>query len=153
VTIQAQILHLLAELQREFAMGLVLITHDLGIVARIATRVAVMYAGQVVEKGTAQAIFSTPTHPYTRGLLDCIPVPGKTRRGEKLGTIPGMVPSLIGEMRGCRFAGRCPHVVAACRESEVPLEPGGAPDHLVRCIRHAEITAGPAGRPAHAVAS
>ena len=153
VTIQAQILHLLAELQREFAMGLLLITHDLGIVARIATRVAVMYAGQVVEKATAQAIFSTPTHPYTRGLLDCIPVPGKTRRGEKLGTIPGMVPSLIGEMRGCRFAGRCPHVVAACRESEVPLEPGGAPDHLVRCIRHAEITAGPAGRPAHAVAS
>ena len=139
VTIQAQILHLLAELQREFAMGLVLITHDLGIVARIATRVAVMYAGQVVETGTAQAIFSAPAHPYTRGLLDCIPVPGKTRRGEKLGTIPGMVPSLIGEMRGCRFAGRCPYVAAACRESEVPLEPGAAPDHLVRCIRHAEI--------------
>ena len=146
VTIQAQILHLLAELQREFAMGLVLITHDLGIVARIATRVAVMYAGQVVETGTAQAIFSAPAHPYTRGLLACIPVPGKTRRGEKLGTIPGMVPSLIGEMRGCHFAGRCPYVVEACRESEVPLEPGGAPDHLVRCIRHAEI-AGLAARP------
>jgi peptide/nickel transport system ATP-binding protein len=106
-----------------------------------------------VEKATAQAIFSAPAHPYTRGLLDCIPVPGKTRRGEKLGTIPGMVPSLIGEMRGCRFAGRCSYVVAACRESEVPLEPGGSPDHLVRCIRHAEITAGLAARPAHAVAS
>jgi peptide/nickel transport system ATP-binding protein len=111
-----------------------------------------MYAGQVVEMGTAQAIFSAPAHPYTRGLLDCIPVPGKTRRGEKLGTIPGMVPSLIGEMRGCRFAGRCPYVAAACREREVPLEPGQAPEHLVRCIRHAEI-GGLAARPAHAEAS
>ncbi len=145
VTIQAQILHLLAELQREFAMGLVLITHDLGIVARIATRVAVMYAGQIVETGSAQAIFSAPAHPYTRGLLACIPVPGKTQRGRKLGTIPGMVPSLIGDMRGCRFAGRCPFVIAACRESEVPLEAGAGPGHLVRCIRHPEI----AGLTAH----
>jgi peptide/nickel transport system ATP-binding protein len=139
VTIQAQILHLLAELQREFAMGLVLITHDLGIVARIATRVAVMYAGQIVETGTAQAIFSAPAHPYTRGLLACIPVPGKTQRGRKLGTIPGMVPSLIGDKHGCRFAGRCPFVIAACRESEVLLEAGAGPGQLVRCIRHAEI--------------
>ena len=107
VTIQAQILHLLAELQREFAMGLVLITHDLGIVARIATRVVVMYAGQVVETGSAAAIFAAPAHPYTRGLLACIPVPGRTRRGERLGTIPGMVPSLIGKTQGCTFAGRC----------------------------------------------
>ena len=152
VTIQAQILHLLAELQREFAMGLVLITHDLGIVARIATRVAVMYAGQIVETGTAQAIFSAPAHPYTRGLLACIPVPGKTRRGEKLGTIPGMVPSLIGDMRGCRFAGRCLYVVAACRESEVPLETTGEPGHQVRCIRHAEIK-GLAARSVSAVVS
>src|SRR5512145_2487433 len=87
VTIQAQILHLLAELQREFAMGLVLITHDLGIVARIATRVVVMYAGEVVEAGPAAAIFAAPAHPYTRGLIACIPVPGKTGRGEILGTI------------------------------------------------------------------
>ena len=110
VTIQAQILHLLAELQREFAMGLVLITHDLGIVARIATRVVVMYAGQVAEAGPAAAIFAAPAHPYTQGLLACIPVPGRTRRGDHLGTIPGLVPSLVGEMRGCHFAGRCPHV-------------------------------------------
>ena len=79
VTIQAQILHLLAELQREFHMGLVLITHDLGVVARIATRVVVMYAGQVVEAGTAAEVFGTPRHPYTRGLLACIPIPGKTQ--------------------------------------------------------------------------
>ena len=103
VTIQAQILHLLAELQREFHMGLVLITHDLGIVARIATRVVVMYAGEVVETGLAEEIFGSPRHPYTQGLLACIPVPGKTRRGERLGMIPGMVPSLIGEMPGLPF--------------------------------------------------
>ena len=143
VTIQAQILHLLAELQREFAMGLVLITHDLGIVARIATRVVVMYAGEVVETGTAAAIFAAPAHPYTRGLLACIPVPGRTRRGERLGTIPGMVPSLIGETQGCNFAGRC-----ALRHrclppgADIPLEASGGGAHLVRCIRHKEIAAG-----------
>jgi peptide/nickel transport system ATP-binding protein len=141
VTIQAQILHLLAELQRELAMGLVLITHDLGIVARIATRVAVMYAGQIVETGTAQAIFSAPAHPYTRGLIACIPVPGRTRRGEKLGTIPGMVPSLVGDTAGCRFAGRCAYAIAACREGEVPLDMHAEQGHLVRCIRHAELGA------------
>jgi peptide/nickel transport system ATP-binding protein len=147
VTIQAQILHLLAELQREFAMGLVLITHDLGIVARIATRVVVMYAGEVVEAGSAAAIFAAPTHPYTQGLIACIPVPGRTRRGEKLGTIPGMVPSLVGRIEGCHFAGRCAHVANVCRHSDVPLESIGAGGHLVRCLRHAEIAAGSARRP------
>ena len=88
VTIQAQILLLLKELQSEFDMGLVLITHDLGVVARIATRVAVMYAGQIVEEGTAKQIFENPLHPYTRGLMRCIPVPGKTKRGAPLGSIP-----------------------------------------------------------------
>ena len=117
VTIQAQILHLLAELQREFSMGLVLITHDLGVVARIATRVVVMYAGEVVETGTAAAIFSNPAHPYTRGLMACIPVPGRTRRGQPLGTIPGMVPSLVGEQTGCHFAGRCSYVIDPCRRA------------------------------------
>jgi peptide/nickel transport system ATP-binding protein len=139
VTIQAQILHLLAELQREFAMGLVLITHDLGVVARIAARVVVMYAGQVAEAGTAAAVFAQPAHPYTRGLLACIPVPGRTRRGDHLGTIAGLVPSLVGEMRGCHFAGRCPHVAEACRRVEVPLEETIGGKHWVRCIRHAEI--------------
>jgi len=146
VTIQAQILHLLAELQREFAMGLVLITHDLGIVARIATRVVVMYAGQVAEAGSAAAIFSSPAHPYTRGLLACIPVPGRTRRGDHLGTIPGLVPSLVGTMRGCHFAGRCPHVTDACRQTEIPIETSRDGQHLVRCIRHAEIAGAAAQR-------
>jgi peptide/nickel transport system ATP-binding protein len=138
VTIQAQILHLLAELQREFAMGLVLITHDLGIVARIATRVVVMYAGQVVETGSATAVFSAPRHPYTRGLLACIPVPGRTRRGAALGTIPGLVPSLVGTIDGCHFARRCPHAIEACRAAAVPLDIA-ADGHRVRCIRHREL--------------
>ncbi|MGE0848698.1 MAG: ABC transporter ATP-binding protein [Hyphomicrobiaceae bacterium] len=146
VTIQAQILHLLAELQRELAMGLVLITHDLGIVARIATRVVVMYAGEVVEAGSAAAVFSAPAHPYTRGLIACIPVPGRTRRGAHLGTIPGLVPSLVGAMRGCHFAGRCPYAVDACREAAVPLEAGADADHIVRCIRHAEVASLPPQR-------
>jgi peptide/nickel transport system ATP-binding protein len=114
VTIQAQILLLLAELQREFGMGLILITHDLGVVARIADRVLVMYAGQLVEEGSVVEVFENPLHPYTRGLLDCIPAPGRTRRGEHLGSIPGMVPSLIGEIAGCSFRDRCPHARPAC---------------------------------------
>jgi len=151
VTIQAQILHLLARLQREFAMGLVLITHDLGIVARIATRVVVMYAGQIVETGSASAVFSLPRHPYTRGLLACIPVPGRTRRGEPLGTIPGLVPSLVGSIAGCHFARRCPYAIDACRAAPVPLEPAGD-GHQVRCIRHREFTTGMFSAPPVAVA-
>jgi peptide/nickel transport system ATP-binding protein len=139
VTIQAQILHLLAELQREFHMGLVLITHDLGVVARIATRVVVMYAGQVVETGTAAEVFGAPRHPYTRGLLDCIPIPGKTKRGERLGTIPGMVPSLVGHIQGCHFAGRCPFTIDACTEADIPLTAAPGSAHQVRCIRADEL--------------
>ena len=142
VTIQAQILHLLAELQREFHMGLVLITHDLGIVARIATRVVVMYAGEVVETGPVDEIFRAPRHPYTQGLLACIPVPGKTRRGERLGVIPGMVPSLVGEMPYCHFASRCPIVIDQCRAAPVPLTSEGARGRQVRCIRAADVAAG-----------
>ena len=134
VTIQAQILHLLADLQREFRTGLILITHDLGVVARVADRVAVMYAGQIVEEGTARRIFTTPSHPYTRGLLDCIPVPGKTRRGAHLGSIPGIVPSLIGEMPGCHFADRCGHVRNLCRAGPVAMRAGGEPGHRSRCV-------------------
>ncbi len=133
VTIQAQILHLLAELQREFNMGLVLITHDLGVVARIADRVAVMYAGQIVETGSAQEIFTAPKHPYTRGLLDCIPIPGKTERGAQLGAIPGIVPSLIGQMPGCHFAGRCPVVERRCTSGTVPLFNDSA-SRQIRCL-------------------
>lgn len=141
VTIQAQILHLLAELQREFNTGLVLITHDLGIVARIADRVVVMYAGQVVESGTAKQVFQNPAHPYTRGLLNCIPIPGRRARGEHLGTIPGIVPSLVGEIKGCHFAERCEHAAPACQSSVALTAAHQEVTHQVRCVRHAELTA------------
>ena len=134
VTIQAQILLLLQELQSEFDMGLILITHDLGVVARIATRVAVMYAGQIVEQGTVKQIFDNPMHPYTRGLMRCIPVPGKTKPGEPLGSIPGMVPSLVGKLTGCRFAERCDHVTDACRQSDIELRAESGETQSYRCI-------------------
>ncbi|MGO4668654.1 ABC transporter ATP-binding protein [Bosea sp. 2RAB26] len=117
VTIQAQILRLLADLQQELGIAMVLITHDLGIVARIADWVGVMYAGQIVEEGPTEAIFRQPRHPYTQGLIDCIPVPGRTEPGGKLGVIPGVVPSLIGEIKGCSFRDRCKHAEAACAET------------------------------------
>jgi peptide/nickel transport system ATP-binding protein len=120
VTIQAQILRLLADLQAELGIAMVLITHDLGVVARIADRVAVMYAGQVVEEGAAAAIFAAPRHPYTEGLLACIPVPGRTPPGGKLGTIPGVVPSLVGDLPGCSFRDRCAHARPGC-ELEIPV--------------------------------
>ena len=134
VTIQAQILLLLQELQSEFDMGLILITHDLGVVARIATRVAVMYAGQIVEQGTVNQIFDNPMHPYTRGLLRCIPVPGKTKPGEPLGSIPGMVPSLVGKFTGCRFADRCDRVTDACRKNDIELRAESGKTQSYRCI-------------------
>jgi peptide/nickel transport system ATP-binding protein len=141
VTIQAQILHLLADLQREFETGLILITHDLGVVARVADRVAVMYAGQIVEQGTARQIFQAPAHPYTQGLLDCIPIPGKTARGAHLGSIPGIVPSLVGRMPGCHFAERCRYVTDACRADDVALRDAAEPGHRYRCVLSPEETA------------
>ena len=115
VTIQAQILRLLADLQREYRMGMIFITHDLGVVARIADNVAVMYAGKVVETGPAERLFNNPQHPYTRGLLSCIPRPGKTQVGGRLSSIPGTVPNLATlPHTGCAFAGRCSYVTEAC---------------------------------------
>ncbi|MBS8225723.1 ABC transporter ATP-binding protein [Vannielia litorea] len=131
VTIQAQILRLLVELTREMNMAMILITHDLGVVARVADKVAVMYAGELVETGPAHDVFATPSHPYTRGLLRCIPQPGKTARGAPLGTIAGIVPSLVGEVTGCAFRTRCPHAQPACRAA-IPMQ-GGA-GHRFRCV-------------------
>jgi peptide/nickel transport system ATP-binding protein len=142
VTIQAKILHLLKDLQREFGMAMIFITHDMGVVARIADRVAVMYAGAIVEAGPAHAIFETPLHPYTKGLLSCVPVPGKTARGARLGAIEGVVPSLVAGIAGCGFRGRCPFARDACM-----VEPGlegrdRATTHAVRCIYPTEELAG-----------
>jgi peptide/nickel transport system ATP-binding protein len=138
VTIQAQILLLLAELQREFDMGVILITHDLGVVARVADRVAVMYAGEIVEEGTADEIFNNPTHPYTQGLLNCIPIPGKTERGAHLGSIPGIVPSLIGDIKGCSFSERCRYASDACTLGSFELKVISAGTHRYRCMLSAE---------------
>ncbi|MFK7943509.1 MAG: ABC transporter ATP-binding protein [Paracoccaceae bacterium] len=138
VTIQAQILHLMAELQAEFDMGMILITHDLGIVARVADKVQVMYAGKTVEEGPSVDVFDTPMHPYTQGLLRCIPVPGKTKRGEALGSVPGIVPNLVGDLSGCMFRNRCGYATEACAAmGNTPNTlPGG---HAYTCIRAPEV--------------
>jgi peptide/nickel transport system ATP-binding protein len=132
VTIQAEILHLLAELQREMGMGLLLVTHDLGIVARVAHRVAVMYAGEVVESGPTVTVFDQPRHPYTRGLIDCIPIPARSKPGVPLGTIPGLVPNLVGGIEGCAFRDRCAFATEPCTRN-VPVS-HGADGHAWRCI-------------------
>jgi peptide/nickel transport system ATP-binding protein len=141
VTIQAQILRLLLDLQRDLGIGILLITHDLGVVARVAHRVAVMYAGEIVESGTTAAVFAAPRHPYTRGLMTSIPVPGQTPPGGRLGAIPGMVPSLVGEVRGCAFRDRCAHARAICT---APVAWRAEENHGWRCVLspsavHAEI--------------
>ena len=130
VTIQAQILRLLATLQAELGLALLLITHDLGVVARVAHRVSVMYAGEVVENAATAELFAAPRHPYTRGLLDCLPVPGKLAPGAELGSIPGMVPKLGPDFVGCGFRSRCP---LAREECGAPVPMRGAP-HLYRCV-------------------
>ncbi|MCG8564032.1 MAG: ABC transporter ATP-binding protein [Desulfobacterales bacterium] len=133
VTIQAQIMGLLASIQAEFHMGMILITHDLGVVSRVADDVAIMYCGQVVETGTIHEIFNHPIHPYTRGLMECIPVPGKTEPGEKLGSIPGIVPTPIGDLWGCSFRSRCSRATADCAQKELGLTPLGE-NRSYRCI-------------------
>ena len=107
VTVQAQILRLLADLQKDLGLAILLITHDLGVVARTAHHVSVMYAGQVVETAPVADLFANPMHPYTRGLLSCVPVPGKVRPGDPLGSIPGMVPRVDHAFAGCAFRERC----------------------------------------------
>ena len=120
VTIQAQVLHLLRELQRELGTGIVFVTHDLAVVAEIADRVVVMYGGRVVEEGSVLDVLEHPAHPYTIGLLAARPRPGQTRHaGHRLDVIPGTVPSPLERIAGCRYQARCPRVQARCR-ADVP---------------------------------
>ncbi|GAB4039522.1 MAG: dipeptide ABC transporter ATP-binding protein [Rubrivivax sp.] len=141
VTIQAQILDLLRELQAERGLGLLLITHDLAVVAGMAHRVALMYAGQIVELAEAADFFSAPKHPYAQALLRALPEAG--RRAAPLAAIPGLVPTLDQRFDGCRFAPRCERAVPACSASVPDLVPlhGG---RQVRCFRHAEPAPAPA---------
>ena len=125
VTVQAQILRLLASLQRDLGLGMLLITHDLGIVARIATRVSVMYAGEVVESAPTAQLFANPNHPYTQGLLRCVPVPGRIGRDEPLGSIPGTVPRIGPGFEGCAFRERCGFADGSCART-VPRHTAGS---------------------------
>jgi len=142
VTIQAQILDLLVKLQRERGMAMLFVTHNLGVVAEIAHRVAVMYAGRIVEEGPVGEVFRNPKHPYTMGLLASMPRLGDATRmkqaGEKLAAIPGMVPSLMNMPSGCAFAPRCKFAVDACRGAVPALEEINS-QHRSRCIRWQEI--------------
>ncbi|MCY3834072.1 MAG: ABC transporter ATP-binding protein [Chloroflexi bacterium] len=133
VTIQAQILDLLRRLQRERSISVVLITHDLGIVAETCQKVVVLYAGRVVEKGTVEAIFADPQHPYTRGLLAALPRPGS--RGTDLKVIPGNVPSGLEAIDGCAFAPRCEFVMERCQRQLPPLMSLAA-EHQAACLLH-----------------
>lgn len=142
VTIQAQILDLLAKLQRERGMAMLFITHNLGVVAEIADRVAVMYAGRIVETGPVSEVFAHPRHPYTKGLLRSLPRLGEAvklkRDNRPLPTIAGSVPSLRNLPKGCAFADRCDYVIPACREAVPPLLDTG-PGRQARCIRWQEV--------------
>jgi oligopeptide/dipeptide ABC transporter ATP-binding protein len=136
VTIQAQILDLLGRLRRELNMAVLLITHDLGVVAGSADRVVVMYAGQVVESATTRALFASPQHPYTEGLLASIPRIDAPR--ERLHSIPGSVPPATAWPAGCRFHPRCPYAWDKCRTAEPPLLDAGTGGHTARCWLVAE---------------
>jgi peptide/nickel transport system ATP-binding protein len=134
VTVQAQILALLARLQRELGMAIVIITHDLGVVAEMAEEIAIMYAGRIVERASAERIFAEPQHPYTWGLLGSIPSLSGPRQAELL-PIPGAPPSLINRPSGCRFHPRCAYAQPEHARSDPALEPvAGQPSHKVACL-------------------
>ena len=135
VTIQAQVLRLLKEIQREMGMGVMLITHDLGVVSEIADRVAVMYAGRIFEYGPIEAIFSEMRNPYTRGLMNSIP--SLIERKKRLDTIPGQVPNPMDLPTGCKFHPRCYLMIEDCKKEEPPLFQVNG-DHFSRCIRWKE---------------
>ena len=129
VTIQAQVLGLLADLKAKHGMAMLFITHNLGVVAQIADRVAVMYAGQIVEQTGVDAVFAQPLHPYTRALFGAIP--RMDRPAEALAAIPGRVPALDAMPSGCRFQPRCVMARAGCEQPQALAE--AAPGHAVRC--------------------
>jgi peptide/nickel transport system ATP-binding protein len=143
VTVQRQILDLIRSLVAERGMGLILISHDLGVIAQSVQRVLVMYGGSVVESGSTAEVFARRAHPYTRGLFAARPLPGAPR-GTRLPTIAGSVPELVDLPAGCPFAGRCAHTVADCHTVRPPPV-WLSRTHAVRCIRLREIAASAGG--------
>ncbi len=135
VTVQAQILALMDQLRVERDCAVLLITHDLGVVAEVCHRVAVMYAGEIVEENTVEKIFADPKHPYTQGLIKCVPRVDEVRP-RKLYTIPGTVPSASEEFEGCRFAPRCEFKMPECEQFNPELKPLGESEGSVRCFLH-----------------
>jgi oligopeptide/dipeptide ABC transporter ATP-binding protein len=145
VTIQAQILELMQKLTQRLGVALIIITHNLGVVARYAQRVNVMYAGRIVESGTAAAVYHNPRHPYTIALLRSVPRLDRPRQA-RLDPIEGQPPDLTRLDRGCSFRPRCRFAIAKCAEARPPLAPAGAPGQLSACFRSHEldVTAGAA---------
>ncbi|NIM06848.1 MAG: ATP-binding cassette domain-containing protein [Armatimonadetes bacterium] len=135
VTLQAQIMDLLAQIKKERGLAIILITHDLGIVSQFSDRAAVMYAGHIVEQGAVESLLEEPLHPYTRGLLQCVPRLG--RPDLPITPIEGSVPDMAALPTGCRFAPRCPHVMEHCWQS-MPLTYEPAPGRSVRCFLYGE---------------
>lgn len=133
VTVQAQILALLKDLGREFGMTVVLITHDMGVVAGFCDRILVMYAGRILESADTVSLFKTPMHPYTRALMESLP--GTQAAGKALRTIPGLPPERGAPEQGCPFAPRCPAAVAECVSADCVLQPCGASGHGTACLR------------------
>ena len=131
VTIQAQIMQLLKELQKENKMAMILITHDIGLVAHMADRVIVMYAGQIIEEAPVRELFRHPKHPYTRALMDTVPTIRDTAE-RQLKAIPGIVPESYDHIPGCRFADRCSYRRPECDKPQENYEFGGG--HMARCI-------------------
>jgi oligopeptide transport system ATP-binding protein len=138
VTIQAQILELMKDLTRRLHVALIIITHNLGVVARYANRVNVMYAGRLVETGLAPDVYHNPRHPYTQALLRSVPRLDRPRR-ERLDPVEGQPPDLTRLGVGCAFSPRCPFSVDACEQARPALEPTGVPGHLAACFRSREV--------------
>ena len=136
VVVQKEILNLLKNLRNELSTGMIIVSHDLGVVAEVCEKVAVMYAGSIVEISSTKELFENPLHPYTIGLMESIPRPDRGK--QRLLTIPGAVPDLINPPSGCKFHPRCPYAVAECRIDLPRLEKVDG-DRYVRCIKYAEI--------------
>ncbi len=144
VTVQAEILALIDDLRRELGMSVILITHDLGVVAQVADRVMVMYAGRIVEEGCIEDVLARPSHGYTAGLLTALPLPGPHNHRTRLAEIPGAVPRLDREIDACVYAERCAFAEARCRSGLPSLAPAGA-SHRAACVRADAVAAAMAG--------